>query len=447
MNRWTPIPDADRQSYVPTNLDRGMVLIVLVTGVVHGRPSQTYPNTKEAGTDPDRWYVTLPIGLGVFQDGSTPLVSHDGTPKVGEEITVQPVATRPLQDSWSYQWYADGALITGATSDSLVLAAAQRGKRITVRATARRSEFADRDWTSAPTPVVAGDRMESEGTPAILTSTGEPSVVVDQEVLAHPGRVCDVAEPSGGTCAGSWPLGTSFTYQWQRDGKNIIGATRVSYVPVTQDAGKQLGVVVAGSKPGYDPVSVTSAAVSVRGTPMLGAVPKVTGTPRVGERLTGSASGWSPPGSSLTYEWYAGNTLLQSGWSTSLTVPAKAAGKPIVLRVTGERTGYEPLTTSSEPTRTVAKGRVTPSTPTIYGTAKVGSTLMVSAGYWSPSGVKLRYQWKVGSRLVKGKAGTKPQFRIPRTARGKRIAVVVTATLAGYTTVKRTSRATAKVSR
>lgn len=421
MNNWVSIPDADRQSYVPTNLDKGHCLIVLVSGAVDGRPISTFPNTVEAGTNPERWYVTTPILSGVFQDGSTPTINHDGTPKVGEEITVTPVPTRPLQNSWSYQWFADGASISGATSSSLVLGAAQRAKAITVRATAKRSGFDDRSWTSLATPKVLGDVMESVGSPSIAPQEdGEPPAVGD--VLT--------ADPGPG-----WPDGTSFTYVWRRAGSPISGATQPTYTASASDAGKSINVVVSGSKPGYDPVAAATQGVTVKGSPMAGAIPTIAGTPKVGERLTAYAADWAPSGSAFTYAWYAGATLLQSGTSRYYTPSGATAGKQIVVRVTGTRAGYEPLTVESAPTGAVAKGSLRVGATRITGTPRVGSTLRAYTAYWGPAPVSFKYRWKIGSTYVAAPAGTRSYLKLPARARGKRITLVVTASKTGYNSV------------
>lgn len=421
MRNWVPIPDADRQSYVPTNLDKGHCLIVLVSGVVDGRPVSTFPNTAEAGTNPERWYVTTAIGSGVFQDGSTPTLNHDGTPKVGEEITATPVPTRPLQNSWSYQWYADGASIAGATSSSLVLGAAQRGKAITVRTTAKRSGFDDRSWTSSATPKVLGDVMESVGSPLIAPQgDGEPPAVGDL-------LVADAGE--------GWPEGSSFTYQWRRSGTAIAGATQSSYTATSSDAGKPVTVVVAGSKPGYDPAVAVSPGVTVKGAPMPGATPTITGTPKVGVKLTAYATGWVPSGSTFTYAWYAGGVLLQQGASRYYTPTAAAVGKQIVLEVTGTRPGYEPQTMASTPTSPVAKGTLLVGRTRISGTPLVGYTLRAYTANWGPSPVSFKYRWKIGSAYVAAPAGTRSYLKLPARARGKRITLVVTASKAGYVSV------------
>lgn len=422
MNNWTPIADADRQSYVPTNLDRGRCLIVLVSGVVDGRPTGTFPNTVEAGTAPERWYVTLPVDFGVFQEGSTPTINHDGTPKVGETLTVSPVATRPLQDSWAYQWYADGSSISGATSNSLVLGAAQRAKAITVRATASRSAFDSKTFTSAATPKVAGDQMESIGSPVIAPQADGEAPAVGDQLVADPGT--------------GWPENTSFTYQWKRSGASITGADDPTYNTVAADAGKPLTVVVTGSKPGFDPVAATSPAVDVVGALMEGVVPTITGTVKVGSKLTGSAAGWLPAYSTLTYAWYAGTTLLQSGSSRTYTLPASAYGKVITLQVTGAKTGYQTRTRASLATRPVARGTLVPGTPRISGVLRVGQTLRASTGLWQPSGVSFKYQWRIGTKLLSGT--TRTSLKLPSSARGKRITLWVTGSKTGYTSVKKT---------
>lgn len=424
MNNWLVIPNADRQSYVPTNLDRGRCLIVLVSGVADGRPTATFPTPSEAITTPVKWYETLPIDYGVFQDGATPTINHDGTPKVGETITVSAVPTRPLQDSWSYQWYANGSSISGAESGTLVLGAAQRGKTITVKATASRSGFTSKSWTSAATPTVAGDVMESVGSPYIA----------EQPDSEQP-SVGDVLAAEGGP---GWPAGTAFTYQWRRAGSNISGADQATYTTSASDAGKVITVVVSGSKSGYDPVPVVTAGVTVKGAPMSGTVPTISGTAKVGVRLTASATGWVPS-PSYTYAWYAGSTLLQSGTSRSYTPTAATAGQRIEVRVTGTRSGYEPLTMVSEPTAPVARGSLSVGSLRITGTLKVGYTVRAYKTGWGPSPVVYKYRWKIGSSYVTGTAGTRSYLKLPSRARGKRVTLVMTVSKTGYTTVSKSA--------
>ena len=71
----------------------------------------------------------------------------------------------------------------------------------------------------------------------------------------------------------------------------------------------------------------------------------MTGTPQVGQKLTGTVTDWDPTGSTLTFGWYVGGTLARKGPPASSS--AIAIGKPIVLKVTGRRSGYTTRTIES----------------------------------------------------------------------------------------------------
>lgn len=428
MSAWQAIPDADRQAYVPTAGDRSKVLIVLVTGVVDGRRYETFPSTGESGT----WYVTTPIASGTFVEGEAPTITgpSEGTAAVGDVLTAQIGHTVPREDTWAWRWYADGQLILGATSQAFTIGAAQAGKMITVQATAKRLNFTDKPWLSAPYGPI---RLQD------WTSTDQPSIVVDG--TASYGKTL-TADPGTGWA----PVPDRYSYQWKRNGNVIANAAYASYTIRADDVGSQISVVISGVKTGYTAAPQESVPVTILGAPMLGATPVVTGTPQVGQQLSGLVTDWDPSGSILTYQWYAGDTLIAEG-SRFLTVPASAVGRPIVLKVTGRRSGYTPKTVASAPTAAVALGVLTAGTPAISGLAKVGQTLTASPGFWGPTGVRLSYRWKIGRNAVTGPRGARQSFVIPRTARGKRITVVVTGRLAGYQTAKKISAPTAQVVR
>lgn len=77
--------------------------------------------------------------------------------------------------------------------------------------------------------------------------------------------------------------------------------------------------------------------------------------------------------------------------------------------------------------------------PSITGAARVGQVLTARPGTWSPQGVTLRYQWLRNGKAIKGaKSST---YRLVSADRGRRIAVRVTGSKAGYLTVVKTSSA------
>lgn len=82
--------------------------------------------------------------------------------------------------------------------------------------------------------------------------------------------------------------------------------------------------------------------------------------------------------------------------------------------------------------------------PTITGTAKVGSTLALKRGTWSPTtGVKFTYRWYANGKAITGAKGAK--YKITSGAAGKRITVKVTAKKSGLSSVTTTSATTAVV--
>jgi formyltetrahydrofolate hydrolase len=58
-----------------------------------------------------------------------------------------------------------------------------------------------------------------------------------------------------------------FSYQWNRNGVAILGATAKTYVPTALDAGTTLTVTITGLESGYSAASATSNAVAVLAAP------------------------------------------------------------------------------------------------------------------------------------------------------------------------------------
>ena len=116
-----------------------------------------------------------------------------------------------------------------------------------------------------------------------------------------------------GAWAGGKPL--VFTYQWQRcDAAGagcvpIVGATTETYLPVTDDVGHALAVVVtaqsdagtaSASSPPTPPVSSSGSTVT---RPAAISTPTVTGTPMAGQTLTLGVGTWTGSPTAFTYQW------------------------------------------------------------------------------------------------------------------------------------------------
>ncbi len=266
---------------------------------------------------------------------------------------------------------------------------------------------------------------------------------VSQEIDVAPGEFSAPGLKVGGTAQigatltadrGTWiPTPSSTTYVWKADGEVIAGATASSLVVPEAVMGKRITVTVTGARANYASLTRTSAPTEpVLGVFVPSRLPSVSGTVQVGKTLTANRWTWTPTPTTVKYQWRLDGAAVSGATSRTWTVPASAKGKKISVAITGSTTGYAAKTVVSPSTTTVKAGAFTAPRPTITGTAKVGSTLKAVRGTWSPQPSTVRYQWKVGGVVVRG--ADDYWFKVPASAKGKRIAVTVTGSRTGYVT-------------
>lgn len=184
--------------------------------------------------------------------------------------------------------------------------------------------------------------------------------------------------------------------------------------------------------------------------------PVVTGESRPGSTLRSSAGSWSPGGGAYDYHyaWQADGVDIPGATADSFLVTAAEIGKRIrvTVVVTHEETSAYGVA-SSLATPPVTDPSVIPATtlsnerrPKIKGKARVGRTLKVTKGAWSPTEVTLRYRWYAGRKRVPGAVGRR--LRLTRKLQGRRVRVRVVATTPGASSVvvfsKRTGRVRAR---
>ncbi|WP_020017305.1 hypothetical protein [Promicromonospora sukumoe] len=245
---------------------------------------------------------------------------------------------------------------------------------------------------------------------------------------------------------GTWsPAPTSTGYVWKVDGVAVAGATSSTFTVPASAAGKRITVTVTGDRQYYNTGSATSApTATVAPTTFTAApIPAVKGTAQVGKTLTVTRGTWSPAPSSVKYVWKANGTTISTQTSSSFVVPTSAKGKRLTVTVTGSRTGYTTRSVTSPATRTVAAGTFSARRPAIKGTTRVGSTLTVVRGTWTPAPSALKYVWKANGVTIATR--TSSTFVVPARARGKQLTVTVTGARAGYTSKSVASYRTATI--
>jgi len=78
-------------------------------------------------------------------------------------------------------------------------------------------------------------------------------------------------------------------------------------------------------------------------------------------------------------------------------------------------------------------------TPTVSGSAQVGSTLTTGTGEWKPAPVTLAYQWLRDGNAISG--ATKSSYQLTAADAGRKISVTVTGSKSGYASASKTSAA------
>ncbi|WP_294001078.1 Tat pathway signal protein [Streptomyces sp.] len=172
--------------------------------------------------------------------------------------------------------------------------------------------------------------------------------------------------------------------------------------------------------------------------------PKITGTARVGAKVTATTGSWSAAPTSYTYQWKADGKAVSGATAASYTVPASLLGKKLTVTVTAVRSGWASGSATSAAV-TVAKGEAPKATkaPTVGGTAKVGKKLTAAPGTWSPAATSYAYQWYANGKAIGG--ATKSTLTLKSAQKGKKITVKVTAHRTGHKDGTATSKPTKPV--
>src|SRR6267378_1267021 len=250
-------------------------------------------------------------------------------------------------------------------------------------------------------------------TPVAPTITTQPA---SQTVTA--GQTATFAAVASGTA----PL----SYQWQKNGVSIAGATAASYTTpatTTSDSGSTFAVVVTNT---VGTVTSSTATLTVNPSPV---VPTITTQP-VSQTVTAGqtatfaavASGTAP----LSYQWQKNGVAISGATSSNYTTPATTTsdnGSSFSVVVTNTAG----TVASSAATLTVNPASVSPTITTQPGsqTATAGQTATFTAV--AAGTAPLSYQWRKNGVNIAG--ATLSSYTTPATTTsdsGSTFSVVVT---------------------
>jgi len=136
---------------------------------------------------------------------------------------------------------------------------------------------------------------------------------------------------------GQWsPAVATFAYQWLRDGAPIAGASGATYTAGLDDLGKALSVqVTAGDGSG---VATSAPTAPVARATMSAKRQRVLGEARYTHSLKARPGRFSAADVTVSYRWPGGGT------GRTYEIRPRDVGSKVVLRITAQAPGYEPLT-------------------------------------------------------------------------------------------------------
>jgi hypothetical protein len=331
-------------------------------------------------------------------------VSVTGTPAVGMTLsTDSALAYYVAGHEFAYQWLRNGVVITGATSRTYVVQAADVGQQLSVRATVSAPGWAPDTATSAPVTVTA----------ASVVTLG--SVAVSGTAVAG-GRL-------QATLTGLSPADAIVTYQWFRGTSTIPGATQAAYTLTAADAGRDIVLKVTAAKTGLTAVTKYSNHVQVFGVTRV----EVTGVAAPGNTLQ-LAVDYLPAAAGLVFQWYRGTSAIAGATQAAYKLTAADAGGDISVKVTAALPGFTSITKYSNHVLVLGASKVV-----LSGSAAVGSQLVLDL-VTAPADATVVVAWYRGTSVIAGVTGTR--YTLTAADAGGDISVKVTVSKAGASVVK-----------
>jgi surface antigen len=311
------VPDATGSTFTPGPDQVGGEITVKVTA------SKTAYVTASSTSE-----KTDAVAPGLLKATTKPSVS--GTPMVGTKLTAHAGTWSKPGLSYHYQWYADGDAVSGATGSTYVPVAADHMMHMSVRVTASKHGYVTTNADSAATgPVIRGT----------LSNTAKPVVTGHVRVGSRLTAT-----------AGSWSANGDYSYQWYVGHDRISGATGHTFILTHSQLGHTIYVHVIARRDGYNSGSANSARTDsvARGTISISKSPKISGTTRVGSKLTVSPGTFTPAGAKVRYQWLRDGKKISYTTATH-TLNSNDHHTELSVRLTYSAAGYttQTVTTSA----------------------------------------------------------------------------------------------------
>ncbi len=429
----TAIKGATKATYQLTRSEIGKSVNVKVGSTVEvGELEQVY--TGSIADKPTELTGDVKITADPQREGNVSYPGDTLTAKVSNDTNTGEL---------SYQWYADGTKIKGATKKSYVLTEAEIGKSLSVK-------VGSSEQSGTLEKTYQGTVAENPGSTNPDTLTGTVTVTASPQRegnVSYPGDTLTAAVSEDSNKTGT------LSYQWYAGEEAIAGATSVSYLLTEAEIGKTLSVKVGSSEQSgtiegtyqgtvaESPGSTNPGALT--GTVTVTADPQREGNVSYpGDTLTATVSDDSNKTGTLSYQWYAGEEAIAEATSASYMLTDSEIGKKVSVRITSSvETGYiqgeydgniiedpgtEPGPGPGPEEPAELTGTATVSSSRSGRVSYPGDTLTVTVSQDNNSGT-LSYQWYANGVKIPG--ATNKSYVLTANEVGKGMAVEVTSSV------------------
>ena len=248
----------------------------------------------------------------------TGTVTIKGTTKQGETLTVSNnLADAEGLGTLSYEWFADGIIIDGATGTTYILSKAEVGKTITVKAS-----YTDQQGTA--------ETVTSAATATVVNPNTLPTGMVTINGTAKQGELLTLSN----NLADADGLGT-LSYEWFADGIIIDGATGTTYTLSKADVGKTMTVKASYTDQQGTAETVTSSPTTrvINSNTLPTGDITINGITEQGEILTISNNLADVDGLGvLSYQWYADGTVIKGAAGSAYQLTKNEVGQKIIVK-------------------------------------------------------------------------------------------------------------------
>lgn len=373
--KWTrngePIAGAISPTYTLTPADADKTILCEVTGengicsVMVATNSVVTPGLAPINTIP-------PVISGLPTEGQTLTVTNNGTWTGAPTIV------------FTYQWRRNGVDIPLALTSSYVLTSTDIGTVIDCVVTGTNLYGTDDAASNYFIPCGGAAAPDNTVAPAVTYSAL---------------TVGSILNCSQGTWIGSTPI--TYSYQWQRDGVDLVGETTNAYTIVSGDVGRNIRCIVTGTNV-VTPIDASSNVVVPVASPAFVTTPVIYGDETVGSILTcspGTISGTSPITISYNWQYSTDGGTTWNNYSpvkTLSTYQIISADLNCLIRCqVSASNAYSPTANSVSNSLLIAQAPVNTVAPGISGGTFVGGVLTANTGTWdgTPT-ITYGYQWQ-----------------------------------------------------